>query len=106
MPCPNGFRIAPRLPRTDVEFPAVPGAANEFSGTRQTILPGHAGLRQADNRAAAQFGTLVRTSIGERKEFAGDIEEADLTYARASNLAADERDFAGAGYNLPAHCRP
>src|SRR5262249_37673939 len=100
------LRVAPRLAGADVVLPAMPGAAQELAPARQAIVAGAIRQHERADLAEAQRAAGVRAAVGERKEFAVEIEDADLASADADDPAGAGRDIAGPRDDLPAHGRP
>jgi len=57
--------------------PLVPRAAENFSLARHAVLARLRGLDQAGELTFTQVAALVRAAVGQREEFAGQIEQHD-----------------------------
>src|ERR1035438_4593933 len=72
------LRIEPGLAVADVEFPAMPGATQQFADPRTLVDPG---LRRGQPRHARRLVERragVRTTVEQREEFAVDVEHDDV----------------------------
>src|SRR5262249_35825593 len=100
---PGVYWITPGLAGADIEFPAMPGAAQQLPFAREAVLARLGRLGQTDDAPFAQRGTLVRAPVRERVERAVHVEAADLAPARRDKLAGTGRDVAALRDNVPAH---
>src|ERR1700756_534504 len=96
-------RIAVALAGTDVELPAVPGAAEDFARPRVFDLAGIFGLRKTKQRAFAEIGTLMRATIQEAEKFALDIEDRDRPAVELDEFSRARRQLIHRRYNMTSH---
>ena len=71
------FWIGDGLAGADVEFPAVPGAAQDFAAAGVFVGAGLGGFDQAGGQAEAQTAALVRAAIEQAEILAVEVEDAD-----------------------------
>src|SRR5712671_716672 len=96
--CAKPFGVAVGLAGADIEFPAVPGAADDFAWPGIFDLTGIGRLREPDQRPFAQRSTLMRAAVQQAEEFALDIEHRDRAlidgkeFARARRQLVDRSD--------------
>src|SRR5882757_6906711 len=69
--------IAIGLAGADVEFPAVPGTADDLPQLGVFDLAGIARLRKPDQRALAQRRALMRATVHQAEILALDVEDRD-----------------------------
>lgn len=74
----------------DVEFPAMPGTAHDFTIPCHLHLQRFVADHQARNDAATQGRAFVRAGVAQRVELAVDIEYADAAFFRF-----DDKDETG-----------
>src|SRR4029079_1616402 len=87
----EALRIEPGLPVAHVEFPAVPGAAQQFADPRTLE---YAGLRRGQPRHARrlfQRRAGVRTATDPRRELAPDVAHDDVPARDAETLFPGRR---------------
>src|SRR4051794_37067224 len=99
----DGVRIAPRLPGTDVELPAMPRTAQKLLMTGEAVAARSVRLHQSDDLAAAQRSAGMRAAVRECKIFALEIENSDLAARDGHHLGCARRDLARSRDDLPAH---
>src|SRR5262245_2736457 len=85
--------IAPRLAGADVEFPAVPGAADNLARAGIAIVAGPVRYHEPGLLALKQAAAAVRAAVVEGEELAAQIEHDD-------RAAIDLRELARAGRNV------
>src|SRR5581483_2246200 len=83
----NARRVEPGLARSDVEFPAMPRAAQDLTGPTIAVLAGYLGPEVAGQAASAQGAALVRAAISQREEFASDVEDSNRSSVYLDDLA-------------------
>src|SRR6478609_4093277 len=99
----DALRVEPGLPGAHVEFPAVPGAAQQLADPGALV---DAGLRRGQPRHARRLverRAFVRTAVEQREELAVDMEHDDVAAIHANHLVAAGRDFIGAGDDVTGH---
>src|SRR5262245_18823312 len=74
---PHTARVAPGLPGTDVELPAVPGAADDLARARIAVAAGLVGLHRTGLPPGEQAAAAVRAAVVQREELAAEIEHHD-----------------------------
>ena len=96
--------IEPRLPGADVEFPAMPGTAQDFATPRDGVVAWSRRGDEPTQRADAEGAALVRATIAQGEELASNVEDADGTARDLDDLALTRRDLVDTGDNVPARC--
>src|SRR5260370_39837984 len=99
----DALRIEPGLAGAHIEFPAVPGAAQEFADPRALI---DSGLRRGQSRDAGglvERRAFVRATIEQREELAVDMEHDNVAAVDIDHLVAAARDLRGAGDDVTGH---
>src|SRR5580704_9898973 len=97
------LRIEPGLAGAHVEFPAVPGAAQQLADAGALV---DAGLRRRQPRHACRLverRALVRAAVEQRKELAVDMKHDDVAAVDADHLVAAGRNFRGARDDVTGH---
>ena len=90
--------VAVGLAGTDVELPAVPGAADDLAEFGIFDLAGVARLREPDQRALAQRRALMRAAVHQAEILALDVEDRDRPpvdlqkFPRARRKLVDRRN--------------
>jgi len=79
-------RVEPGLPRPDIEFPAVPRAAEYFPRPAVRVLAGQGRLQETRQTPDAERAGLVRAAIPQREELPADVEDADGLPGDLDNL--------------------
>src|SRR5579871_376363 len=99
----EALRVEPRLAVAHVEFPAMPGTAQQFPDAR-TMIDARFRRRQPRHaRRLVQRRALMGASVEQRKELAIDMEHDDVAAVDADDLVATWRNFAGAGDDVTGH---
>src|SRR6201992_3687256 len=97
------FGIAVGLAGADVEFPAVPGAADDLAELGIFDLAGIGGLREPDQWALAQRRALMRAAVQQAKELALDVEDRDLPVIDGEEFSRPRRQLIHRGDNVTRH---
>src|SRR5690606_13177725 len=100
------LRVEPRLARLDVEFPPVPGAAQNLAAAYIRIFTRRGRHQKAAHLAFTQRAALVWAAITQRIKFAVDIEHANRTPADLHNLALARRKFLHRAHHMLRHNQP
>src|SRR5207342_1084576 len=98
-------RVEPRCPRADVEFPCVPGAAQDLARALVGVRARSVGGDCADLNAGAERTALVRAAVADGEVGAGDVEDANRATVDIDELAGAGRDLVGARDDDPSHSR-
>ena len=93
--------VEPGLAGADVEFPAVPGAADDLALAAVFVLAGGAGGDEAGELADAERAALVGAAVAEGEVFAAEVEDADGAPGDLDDFAPAGGDFARFGDELP-----
>ena len=96
-------RVAPRLSRTDIELPAVPGTFHHLTGARADVFAGHLRLDQRGLDAVRQAAATMRTAVVESEEIAAKIEHHDVAAGNFDELALAGRDLIDGGDDVASH---
>src|SRR5690348_6284481 len=99
----KALRLAPGLAGTDIEFPAVPGTADDFAQTRIFYLAGIGRLREPDQRALTQGGTLMRAAVQETEEFTLDVEDRNRATLESEKFSRTRRQLADGSNDVTRH---
>jgi len=91
------------LTGADVEFPAVPGAADDLAEPCVFDLAGVGRLREPDQRSFAQRRALMRATIQQAEEFTLDVEHRDRTFIDGEKFAGARRQLIHRGDDMPSH---
>src|SRR5258708_34960529 len=95
--------MAPGLARLNVEFPAVPRAAQYFPAPCQAVFARPLRLEAAEHVTIAERRALMRAPIDQRVMFAIHIEHANLATGRIDDLLAAGRDLAHGSDDVTRH---
>src|ERR1051326_4559745 len=87
-------RVAPGLPGTHVEFPAVPGTAQDLAVAAVPIDPWLGGFDETDQSSLGKIAALMRAAVEQGEQFAVDVEDHD-------GAAVDIDQLTAAGRQLP-----
>ena len=98
----KAFGVAVRLAGADVEFPAVPGAAEDFAEPGVFDLAGIGGLREPDQRPFAQGRALMRAAVQQAEELAVDVEHRDRALVDGEEFARARRQLVHRGDDVTA----
>src|SRR5215470_386029 len=85
-------RVAPGLAGANVEFPAVPRAADDLARAGIAISAGSVRFHEAGLTALMEAAAPVRAAIVERKELAAEIEDNDRASVDLHELAPPRRN--------------
>src|ERR1700758_5488875 len=96
-------RIAVGLPGTDVEFPAMPGTADDLAELGIFDLAGIAGSREPDQRALAQRRALMRATVQEAEKLALDVEDRDRPVVDGEEFTRTRRQLIHRGNDVLSH---
>src|SRR5947209_18785021 len=102
-PGAEALRVAIGLPGADVEFPAMPGTAQDLAWPRIFDDAGIGGLRQPDQRALAQRGALVRAAVQQAEELALDVEHRDRALVDGEEFSRPRWQLVHRGNNVSRH---
>src|ERR1700733_12617889 len=92
-----------RLTGADVEFPTVPGTADDLALAGIAVLAWLGRKDEARHGAFAKAAALMGTAIQHAEEFAIEIEDRDGSSFHGEELTATGRDIACRCENMPAH---
>ena len=87
----------------DIEFPAVPGAADDFAEPGIFDVAGIGRLREPDQRAFAQRRALMRAAVQQAEELALDVEDRDRALIDGEELARARRQLVHRGDDMSGH---
>src|SRR5262245_51211031 len=99
----NAGGIAPRLAGPDVEFPAVPGAADDLARAGVAIVAGPVRFHEPGLLALKQAAAAVRAAVVEGEELAAQIEHDDRAAIDLRELARAGRNVADCGDHVLGH---
>src|SRR5262249_11526379 len=99
----DALGLAPGLAGADVEFPAMPGAAQELAAPRIAVVAGHRRFDQRGDRALAEAAALMRAAVEQPVEFTLEVEDDDRAALHGDQLAGARRDLAEDGDDMARH---
>src|ERR1051326_7992193 len=86
------FGFAPGRTRTyDVEFPAVPGTAQDLAVAAVPIDPWLGGFDETDQSSLGKIAALMRAAVEQGEQFAVDVEDHDGAAVAIDQLTAAGR---------------
>src|SRR3954467_8525542 len=96
-------RIAKTLAGANVEFPAMPGAANNLAGAGVVVLTRFVRFNQSGHQPLAHRAALVRASVEQPVEVTIKVEHRDLAPAHGDELPLPRWNFRNRGDDMLAH---
>src|ERR1700727_2212460 len=99
----DAFGIEPGLAVAHVEFPAVPGATEQFADTRALIHPGFRRGQPCYAGRLVERRTGMRAAIKQGEELAIGMEHDDVTALERDHFVTARRDVGGAGDDVTGH---
>src|SRR6202012_5269810 len=94
---------AVRFAGPDIEFPAVPWAADDLSPTAIAVATGSARFDETGDRTLTETSALMRAAIEHSEKVPTEIEDRNRTALDREQFARSRRNIAGRGHDMAAH---